>query len=41
MSSFWGEVYLMGEQTIGGMLQTGSLLCFNKMVEKGIEAAVH
>ena len=30
---------LMGEQTIlCGMLQTGSLLCFDKMVEKGIDA---
>ena len=30
---------LMGEQTIlCGMLQTGALLCFDKMVEKGIEA---
>ena len=29
---------LMGEQTIlCGMLQTGSLLCFDKMVEKGLE----
>jgi len=29
---------LMGEQTIlCGMLQTGALLCFDKMVEKGIE----
>ncbi|MEM9257610.1 MAG: ketol-acid reductoisomerase [Pseudomonadota bacterium] len=29
---------LMGEQTIlCGMLQTGSLLCFDKMVEQGIE----
>lgn len=29
---------LMGEQTIlCGMLQTGSLLCFDKMVEKGID----
>ena len=29
---------LMGEQTIlCGMLQTGSLLCYDKMVEKGIE----
>jgi ketol-acid reductoisomerase len=29
---------LMGEQTIlCGMLQAGSILCFNKMVEKGIE----
>ena len=28
----------MGEQTIlCGMLQTGSLLCFDKMVEKGVE----
>jgi ketol-acid reductoisomerase len=38
-SSFVAEVKsdLMGEQTIlCGMLQTGSLLCFNKMVEKGI-----
>jgi len=41
MSSFIAEVKsdLMGEQTIlCGMLQTGSLLCFDKMVEKGIEA---
>jgi ketol-acid reductoisomerase len=31
---------LMGEQTIlCGMLQTGSLLCFDKMVEKGIDAS--
>lgn len=31
---------LMGEQTIlCGMLQTGSILCFDKMVEKGIEPA--
>ena len=30
---------LMGEQTIlCGMLQTGSLLCFDKMVEEGIDA---
>jgi ketol-acid reductoisomerase len=30
----------MGEQTIlCGMLQTGSILCFDKMVEKGIESA--
>ncbi len=30
---------LMGEQTIlCGMLQTGSLLCFDKMVEKGVDA---
>ncbi len=30
---------LMGEQTIlCGMLQTGSILCFDKMVEKGIDA---
>ena len=39
-SSFVAEVKsdLMGEQTIlCGMLQTGSLLCFEKMVEKGIE----
>jgi ketol-acid reductoisomerase len=40
MSSFVAEVKsdLMGEQTIlCGMLQTGSLLCFDKMVEKGID----
>jgi len=40
MSSFVAEVKsdLMGEQTIlCGMLQTGSLLCFDKMVDKGIE----
>lgn len=39
-SSFVAEVKsdLMGEQTIlCGMLQTGSLLCFDKMVEQGIE----
>jgi ketol-acid reductoisomerase len=39
-SSFVAEVKsdLMGEQTIlCGMLQTGSLLCFDKMVEGGIE----
>ena len=31
---------LMGEQTIlCGVLQTGSLLCYNKMVEEGIDAA--
>ncbi|MAT91833.1 MAG: ketol-acid reductoisomerase [Halioglobus sp.] len=30
---------LMGEQTIlCGMLQTGAILCFDKMVEKGIDA---
>ena len=40
-SSFIAEVKsdLMGEQTIlCGMLQTGSILCFEKMVEKGIDA---
>src|SRR5210317_186001 len=40
-SSFIAEVKsdLMGEQTIlCGLLQTGSILCFDKMVEKGIEA---
>ncbi|MBL6686714.1 MAG: ketol-acid reductoisomerase [Pseudomonadales bacterium] len=40
MSSFVAEVKsdLMGEQTIlCGMLQTGSLLCFDKMIEKGLE----
>ncbi len=39
-SSFIAEVKsdLMGEQTIlCGMLQTGSLLCFDKMIEKGID----
>ena len=39
-SSFIAEVKsdLMGEQTIlCGMLQTGSLLCFDKMVEKGVD----
>ena len=41
MSSFIAEVKsdLMGEQTIlCGMLQTGSLLCFDKMVEKGVDS---
>jgi ketol-acid reductoisomerase len=41
-SSFVAEVKsdLMGEQTIlCGMLQTGSILCFDKMVENGIEPA--
>lgn len=41
-SSFIAEVKsdLMGEQTIlCGMLQTGTLLCFDKMVEKGIDPA--
>lgn len=41
MSSFIAEVKsdLMGEQTIlCGMLQTGSLLCFDKMIEEGVEA---
>ena len=39
-SSFVAEVKsdLMGEQTIlCGVLQTGSILCFDKMIEKGIE----
>ncbi|MBU2950791.1 ketol-acid reductoisomerase [Tamlana agarivorans] len=39
-SSFIAEVKsdLMGEQTIlCGLLQTGSILCFDKMVEEGIE----
>lgn len=39
-SSFVAEVKsdLMGEQTIlCGVLQTGSILCFDKMVEQGIE----
>lgn len=41
MSSFIAEVKsdLMGEQTIlCGMLQTGSILCFDKMIEEGIDA---
>lgn len=41
-SSFVAEVKsdLMGEQTIlCGMLQTGSLLCFDKMVSKGVDKA--
>lgn len=41
-SSFVAEVKsdLMGEQTIlCGVLQTGSILCFDKMVEQGIEAS--
>ncbi len=40
-SNFVAEVKsdLMGEQTIlCGLLQAGSILCFNKMVEKGIDA---
>ena len=40
-SSFIAEVKsdLMGEQTIlCGLLQTGSILCFDKMVEEGIDA---
>jgi len=39
-SSFVAEVKsdLMGEQTIlCGMLQVGSILCYNKMIEEGIE----
>ena len=41
-SSFVAEVKsdLMGEQTIlCGVLQTGSILCFDKMLEKGIDAS--
>jgi ketol-acid reductoisomerase len=41
-SSFIAEVKsdLMGEQTIlCGMLQTGSILGFNKMIEKGLDSA--
>ena len=41
-SSFVAEVKsdLMGEQTIlCGILQTGSILCFNKMVDEGINEA--
>ena len=40
-SSFVSEVKsdLMGEQTIlCGMLQTGAILCFDKMVENGVDA---
>ena len=40
LSSFIAEVKsdLMGEQTIlCGMLQSGSLLCFDKMIEQGVE----
>ncbi|KPH90872.1 ketol-acid reductoisomerase [Pseudoalteromonas undina] len=40
-SSFIAEVKsdLMGEQTIlCGMLQTGSILCFDKMIDKGLDA---
>ena len=40
-SSFIAEVKsdLMGEQTIlCGVLQTGSIMCFNKMIELGVEA---
>lgn len=40
LSSFVAEVKsdLMGEQTIlCGVLQTGSILCFDRMVEKGID----
>ncbi len=41
-SSFVAEVKsdLMGEQTIlCGVLQTGSILCFDKMIEEGIDAS--
>ena len=41
-SSFIAEVKsdLMGEQTIlCGMLQAGSLLCYDKMIEKGVDSA--
>jgi len=40
-SSFIAEVKsdLMGEQTIlCGVLQTGSILCYNRMIEKGVDA---
>ena len=40
-SSFIAEVKsdLMGEQTIlCGLLQTGSILCFDKMIEEGVDA---
>ncbi len=40
-SSFVAEVKsdLMGEQTIlCGLLQTGSILCFDKMIEEGVDA---
>ena len=42
LSSFVAEVKsdLMGEQTIlCGVLQTASILCFDKMIEKGIESS--
>lgn len=41
-SSFTAEVKsdLMGEQTIlCGMLQVGSLLCYDKMIEKGVDSS--
>ena len=41
-SSFIAEVKsdLMGEQTIlCGVLQTGSILCFDKMIELGVESS--
>lgn len=41
-SSFVAEVKsdLMGEQTIlCGVLQTGSILCYDKMIEQGVEAS--
>ena len=41
-SSFIAEVKsdLMGEQTIlCGMLQTGSILCYNRMIDQGIDSA--
>jgi ketol-acid reductoisomerase len=41
LSSFVAEVKsdLMGEQTIlCGLLQTGSILCFDKMIEKGVDS---
>lgn len=42
-SSFIAEVKsdLMGEQTIlCGVLQTGSLLCYDKMIEKGVDPGI-
>ncbi len=41
LSSFVAEVKsdLMGEQTIlCGMLQTGSIVCYDKMIEKGVDS---
>ncbi len=41
LSSFTAEakINLIGEQTLFGLLQTASVLCFDKMIEKEIDAA--